>query len=290
MKNQSVLCRTHTRYATLYLGDCAELLPEIGAIDALVTDPPYLINTSGSGKYRKQRRTMERITEAGIDKGFDIGRIDFSLYKTAVFFCHNDQIPIISPVLFDSFHRCVQLDWRKTNPQPFANRNYRPDKEIYFHAWNKKSHPSGSLSDLARSINAPVGKSPYDHPTVKPDKVMDKIITNVNGDTVIDPFMGTGSTGVAAIRQGKKFIGIEKDSAFFNIAVARFYELCAEEVRRTLTLRQTCDRRVFFTDQLNNDPAYTSTNSMIGHRIAKGVVWKMVKNGNVCKITFVRNL
>ena len=61
----------------------------------------------------------------------------------------------------------------------------------------------------------------FDHTTVKPDAVMDKIMANVNGQTICDPFMGTGSTGVAAIKAGKIFTGIELNPKHFETAVRR---------------------------------------------------------------------
>jgi site-specific DNA-methyltransferase (adenine-specific) len=64
----------------------------------------------------------------------------------------------------------------------------------------------------------------HGHPTVKPDAVMDKIIRNVSGKSVCDPFMGTGSTGVAAIRAGKRFVGIEHNHAHFDTACRRIEE------------------------------------------------------------------
>lgn len=212
--------------ATLYLGKCEDYLKEIGPVDSLVMDAPYLINTSGGGKLRSKRRNMEKIREAGIDKGFDINIFDTTMYKSIITFCHNDQLHTLLPFFAENYNRHAVLMWRKTNPLPVANRHYVPQIEFYIHAWIKGvSFPVGELKDKYRIVEAVVGKSKYDHPTVKPDIVMDKIIKNVNGETILDPFMGTGSTGIAALKQGKKFIGIEHNPEFFNIACERFFEL-----------------------------------------------------------------
>jgi DNA modification methylase len=61
----------------------------------------------------------------------------------------------------------------------------------------------------------------FGHPTVKPEAVMNKIMRNVNGQTVCDPFMGTGSTGVAAILAGKTFTGIEHNPEYYKTAISR---------------------------------------------------------------------
>lgn len=222
--------------ATLILDRCENVLTDIGEVDALVTDPPYLINTSGGGKWRKKRSNMENITKAKIDKGFDINTFNPSLYGSFITFCHNDQLHILLPWFADNYRRHVTCNWVKDNPAPMANRNYQASTEPYVHAWNKDFHPTGILkgkiNEMRRTVHAPVGKSKYDHPTVKPDVVMNKIMKNVNGETVIDPFMGTGSTGIAAIRHGKKFIGIEHNPDFFKMAVSRFYELYSSEISR----------------------------------------------------------
>jgi site-specific DNA-methyltransferase (adenine-specific) len=211
--------------ATLYLGDCYDLLPKIGKVDACVTDPPYDFKTSGGGRLRKNRQNMNRIAAAGIDKGFDHTIFRADLYRSIVTFCHNDQLHKILPHLAAQYERHVVCAWQKSNPMPVCNKHYVPELEPYIHAWQKVAHPVGDVSTLRRIVQTAVGKSVYNHPTVKPDAVMDKIISNVNADTIIDPFMGTGSTGIASLRQGKKFIGIESNAEFFNIAVSRFYAL-----------------------------------------------------------------
>lgn len=216
--------------ATLYLAECEDILENIGPVDAIVMDPPYLISTSGGGKFRKNRTNMDDIQKAGIDKGFDINIFNPDYYKSVLTFCHNDQLNILLPWFAKHYRRHVVCFWEKSNPMPVANRNYQANIEPYVHGWQKDAHPIGILKEKKRTILTPVGKSSYNHPTVKPDKVMDKIMKNINAETVLDPFMGTGSTGIAALRHGKKFIGIEKDPEFFNIACQRFFKLYSLEM------------------------------------------------------------
>lgn len=215
--------------ATLYLGDCAEvLLDESITFDAIVTDPPYLFDSSGGGMFRKNRTVMDQIADHGLDQGFDISTLPLHRARSAVFFCHNDQLPDLLVVLREKFSRFAVCQWHKSNPMPVANKHYRPDTEFYIHAWNKDGHPVGDLGQLGRYIITPVGKSIYDHPTVKPLTVMAKIIGNVQGDVILDPFMGTGSTGIAALQYGRRFIGIERERKFFDIAISRFEALASE--------------------------------------------------------------
>ncbi|MEM9014069.1 MAG: site-specific DNA-methyltransferase [Pseudomonadota bacterium] len=196
---------------------------------ACVMDPPYLIEISGGGKYKAKRSYYDKIEEKDLHKGFDIRILDVELQDdcwctSAVVFCSDRQLAEILPALSDRYDKLALLAWRKTNPQPLANKSYMAELELYIHAWNKGAHPVGDLPLKKRIWDGPVGKSIYDHPTVKPLALMDKIIANTNADLIVDPFMGTGTTGVAALRAGKRFLGIEKDPDYFEIARARLRE------------------------------------------------------------------
>jgi site-specific DNA-methyltransferase (adenine-specific) len=125
------------------------------------------------------------------------------------------------PELYNRFCKCL---WKKTNPLPVANKNYVPDYEPWIHAWNLPAFDiQGTLEEKRRIIEAPVGKSEYDHPTVKPLEIMRKCVTNASkpGDIVIDPFAGSGSTGVAALSLGRLFIGIERDEEYYDLTIHR---------------------------------------------------------------------
>lgn len=208
--------------ATLYCGDAYTIRPTLGWFDADVMDPQYLFDNSGGGQFRKTREGSNRIVEEGLDQGFDHRIINPLLCGAAVVFCHNDQLIDLGAHLQGSFSRFVVNVWIKPNPMPMRNKHYLPDTEPYIHAWSKGYHPIGEHHDMHRWITAAsVPTKVFDHPTVKPLSLMAKIMTNVNGRTVCDPFMGTGSTGVAAIRAGKTFTGIERNPAHFETAVSR---------------------------------------------------------------------
>lgn len=216
--------------ATLYLGDAYAIRPKLGWMDADVMDPPYEFRAEGGGHYRQSRTGMDAIVEQGLALGFDHSIINPLLCGAAVVFCHNDQLPKLLPHMDGLFERFALCTWRKKNPQPVANKHYRPVMEFYVHAWSRGYHPQGSLLELDRQIIAmsPRGADKFGHPTVKPNDVMDKILTNVAGLTVCDPFMGTGSTGVAAIKAGRRFVGIEHNPRHFETAVQRITAAWAE--------------------------------------------------------------
>ncbi|KQR83483.1 DNA-methyltransferase [Sphingomonas sp. Leaf343] len=209
--------------ATLYLGDAYAIRPTLGFYDADVMDPPYLIRATGAGKYRARRPMMDRILAEGLHQGFDMSIVNPLLCGAAIVFAHNDQLAELLAVAKGNFHRHAVCVWQKTNPQPVANKHYRPDAEFYVHAWQPGYHPAGAMADLLRvsRITSPRGPARFDHPTTKPDALMTKILVNMRGDSVCDPFMGTGSTGVAAIAAGKRFTGIEHNPTYFETAVRR---------------------------------------------------------------------
>lgn len=216
--------------AFLYLGDAYQIAPQLGPVDCCVIDPQYKFNAAGAGKFRKARpKGMDALQKAGLNEGFKFEIIDPALYKSVVVFSNEEQIFKLGCFLQDRYRRVTGCAWWKTAPSPMANKSYLADAEPYLHAWNRGGHPLGAYDDLKRITTHPNGKSAYDHPTVKPDMVMDKIMKNVNGETVIDFFMGTGSTGIAALKAGKTFIGIERDPDYFNIAIQRFFGFYAQK-------------------------------------------------------------
>lgn len=206
---------------TLYLGDCREILPTLGKVDAVVTDPPYEFDAQGAGIFRTNRHCMDAILATGLDKGFDHTILTADLCDSVVVFCHNDQLDRLIPWLSSQFDRFAVCMWHKENPMPVANKHYKPDTELYVHAWKSAAHPIGELAEKARWFLAPVGKSEYGHPTVKPLPLMSKIVRNVQGKTILDPFMGSGTTGVASVRNGRDFVGIEVSPNYFDIACRR---------------------------------------------------------------------
>lgn len=215
----------HIGPTTLYCGDAYAIRPQLGWFDVDCMDPPYRFNSSGGGKWRNARGASDQIGEEKLDRGFDMSIINATRCGSVIVFCHNDQLYELLGHLRDRFRRVALLHWIKSNPAPHRNKHYLADKEDYFHAWNPGYHPVGDHHDMHRWHEAPVSPSKiYGHPTVKPLPLMDKIMRNVAGESVCDPFMGTGSTGVAAVRAGKRFTGIEANPKHFATAVARITE------------------------------------------------------------------
>lgn len=207
---------------TLYYADAYHLRDKLGFFDAEFMDPPYRFDNRGGGTFRKSRIGADMIVQEKLDQGFDMSIVNPLRAGAVVVFCHNDQLPELLDYLNRRYHRFCVLGWIKKNPSPMRNKHYLADVEPFVHAWNDRYHPVGEHHDMHRWVTA--GTMPakvFGHPTVKPLDVMDKILRNLSGTTIIDPFMGTGSTGVAAIRRGKIFTGIERSAKHFATAVER---------------------------------------------------------------------
>lgn len=210
--------------ATLYLADCASILPRLGRV-TLVTDPPYLFDNSGGGAFRKARGASDQIVAEGLDQGFDHTLINPLLHPNVVVFCHNDQLPDLLAYLNGNYRRVALQVWIKPNPSPHRNKHYLADVEFFIHAWQEGCHPVGEHHDMHRHVTAQSYPSKrFNHPTVKPAEVMAKIIRNMAPGLICDPFMGTGSTGVATVAAGRPFVGIEKNPTHFATACARIAE------------------------------------------------------------------
>ena len=196
----------------LILGDCRDVLPELWGFDLLLTDPPYGIGaykggTMGGGVLAKQS-TYEKVE-------WDNEPIDESLCKVII-------EKATESIIFGGnyFHlppaKCW-LVWDKDN-----GANNFADAEL---AWTnidgavrlKKHKWQGMLQENMSK------KEERHHPTQKPVPVMEWCIGQAkkNPQTILDPFMGSGTTGVACANMGRKFTGIEREPKYFDIACKR---------------------------------------------------------------------
>jgi DNA modification methylase len=207
--------------ATLWLGDCRDILPTLGKVDVCLTDPPYEIVMTGGGIGAKRQYTRD--TTGFTDCGFDYQILD--KFNNWACFGTLKQVPQLIEKVGD--RRWMLVTWNKPNPTPLCNGNYLPDTEYIVHAW-RKGGLHGGYKDKSRFIVHPVNDvEDGTHPNEKPLRVMYKMVNLVSGSgsIVLDPFMGSGTTGVAAIQLGRKFIGIEIDPTYFEIACRRIRDV-----------------------------------------------------------------
>lgn len=224
----------------LYNGDAYKVIEELinskRTVDHVITDPPYNIS---------KKNNFDTMNNAK-RKGIDFGEWDkeFDLYSwielyssiltkdgSFIIFCSYRYISYICDAM-EANNIIVKdvIKWVKSNPMPRnINRRYVQDTE--FAIWGVKK---GSKWIFNKPDNHPylrpefktptvLGKERTAHPTQKSLNLMENLIkihTNP-GQTIIDPFMGSGTTGVASILHGRKFIGIELDEQYYNIAIDR---------------------------------------------------------------------
>lgn len=228
------------RDCTLFNADAYEKFDTLSsggvAIDSIITDPPYNIS-------QKNNFATMNCVRQGVDFG-EWDRGNFDLYSwipkyvgllsengSAIIFCSYRYISHIIETLEEN--GMVAKDvivWQKSNPMPRnAGRRYVQDME--FAVWAVKKRAKWTFNKppgkpYIRSLfTTPLvsGRERVGHPTQKSLRLMEDIISiHTNpGDIILDPFMGSGTTGVAALNLGRKFIGIELDGEYFEMARRR---------------------------------------------------------------------
>jgi len=225
----------------LMLGDCLERMKEIpnGSVDMILTDPPYEISNSGGGMMDRDNRDFIRnIDKLGMCKsnfnvkGFldvSMGKFDHKSKFCGVFFCSMKQL---SSYICWAESNKLQVGvgvWHKSNPAPLCNFKYLNDVEYWVYIKGNKSKILGNYHSKSMVYSSQINKKDkklYGHPTIKPVEILEKFLTNhsLEGATILDPFMGSGSTGAACKNLNRKFIGIEMDEGYFDIAKRRIEE------------------------------------------------------------------
>ena len=219
---------------TLYHGDCLEIMPTLQPVDLAVFDPPYKLtpggNTNGGmrGKFsQKEYDNSGSIVDCSIDWA-DFMPHAFNALKDnahAYVMANNRHIQnMLNSAENAGFKFHNMLVWNKGTAT--ANRWYMKNLEFtgfFYKGKARMINDCGSiqLHKVPNVINAK-------HPTEKPHELMIIYIENSSniGDIVLDPFMGSGTTGVAASRIGRKFIGIELNEEYFDLACERISRAC----------------------------------------------------------------
>lgn len=183
--------------ATLYLGDCMDILPTLGKVDAVITDPPYGINANKQtlGKGKKEFERGGDWDESAPDLAACVSAGRLVCFWGGNYFA--DQLPVSNDWLI--WHK--KNDGRSFSECEMAWTNFGKQTRHLSHHWSGEEK---------------------EHPTQKPLPVMLWCVEQAGDvDTVLDPFMGSGTTGVACLQLGRRFIGIERDPAYFDVACKR---------------------------------------------------------------------
>lgn len=223
----------------LYLGDAYSLIKELKnkniKVNHIITDPPY--NISKKNNFSTLKSPRNGVDFGEWDKNFDLftwindyseilddngSFIIFSSYRYISY--------IINQLENNNLDVKDILVWRKSNPMP-RNINRRYVQDMEFAVWAVKRNSKWVFNKpkdtpYLRSLfqtSTVSGKERTKHPTQKSLKLMEDIIeihTNQK-DIILDPFMGTGTTGVASVKLNRAFVGIEAEKSYFEIAQKR---------------------------------------------------------------------
>jgi len=189
--------------ATLYLGDCLEILPTLPKVDAVVTDPPY-----GIGADKTKAHSSIRDNIIWPKQKWDLARPSNDAF-TLILKAAESQIIWGGNYFADLLPASgAWLAWIK----PEAEKGFSlADMEL---CWTNLS-----FACRCKTLNRRDGN---EHPTQKPVALMEWCMGFVpKAQTILDPFMGSGTTGVACANLGRKFIGIEIEERYFDIACER---------------------------------------------------------------------
>lgn len=207
--------------ATLYLADCLRVLPTLGLVDAVITDPPYGM---------KYDTDSTRFSGANLDSKTPRGkgRSDRKI--------EGDENPF-DPEIWTKFPRLVlwganhyaqklpvgtTLVWLKRSPQHYGT--FLSDAEIGWQAGGHGVYVFYAEDSNARrrmETNGSVFSGNTAHPTQKPIALMEWCLQRNPADVTLDPYIGSGTTGVACAKMGREFIGIEIEPKYFDIACQR---------------------------------------------------------------------
>lgn len=213
--------------------DCLNYLKNIKSktVDLVVTDPPYEIDTSGGGIYNK--RDYQNSLK-GIDNGFSeviLDELCRVMKKINIYlFCSQKQILPLLKYFVDK-KKCNYniLTWHKTNPVPACGNKYLTDTEFILFFREKGVKIYGDYSTKKTYYVTPLNtedKKLYNHPTIKPVDILYNLIVNSSntGDLVLDPFMGSGSTGEACKQAKRRFLGIEINKNYYKTSKKRLLD------------------------------------------------------------------
>jgi site-specific DNA-methyltransferase (adenine-specific) len=195
--------------ATLYCGDCLAILPTLGKVDAVVTDPPYGIGFAAQPTRYQRANGMQ-------PSAWDDCKTDLSPVLNAA-----DKVVLWGGNHFSLPQSRGWLAWTKTGNAPSM-----ADLEL---AWTSLDMNARRFEKSVKSASLEKSLQDAPHPTQKPVDLIVWSIEQVGGaDTILDPFMGSGTTGVACAKLGRKFIGIEIEPKYFDIACKRIERAYAQ--------------------------------------------------------------
>lgn len=209
---------------TIYHADCRDVLPTLEPVDLVLTDPPYLHKTGMSGGGFASATRFYRDGALDGMNDFDLDKYASHLLDASsmlVAFHNRTLIPQYSALAVKHGLKYDLHVWHKTNAIPFTNHSWKSDIEYLALIWSK----TPGWCQVQQHRHSKVYTSPINpdslHPAAKPIPLLVKYIEILDAATILDPFMGSGTTLRAAKDLGRKAIGIENKESYCEIAVNR---------------------------------------------------------------------
>jgi site-specific DNA-methyltransferase (adenine-specific) len=223
---------------TLYLGDCREIVPAIETVDITVSSPPYnqLHHTAGGSGMHKGNRWVAKSAGGYASYSDNLSEDDYCKWMNDVFgACRAKSLGLVwinhkvryrdgeavHPIRMFDWPIYSEIVWDRGGSMTLNAKRFAPSHEGFWafgrpHYWDNRLNIKMSVWRIAPQVSG-------DHPCPYPEELVRPIIEAscpVRG-TVLDPFMGSGTTGVAAINMGRRFVGIEIDETYFDLARSR---------------------------------------------------------------------
>lgn len=217
-----------TQWAVIH-GDCLEVMAGMsaGAADHVLTDPPFTQRTTNNARtndrWRPQSEARSFIDFGGITPADYVGELLRAASRWVLAFCALEQLGEYAAASGDRWVRAGI--WAKPDgaPQFTGDRPAQGAEGIaIMHAPGRKRWNGGGGRGLW-AFSVVQGRAEFEHPTPKPIDLMVHLVELFTdpGDLVLDPFCGSATTGVACLRLGRRFVGIEKDPKYFKVAMDR---------------------------------------------------------------------
>lgn len=250
----------------LIIGDCIEIMSKApaGCVDMIFADPPYFLSNNGitchagrmvsvnKGKWDASKGAVEdhEFVKKWLAECKRLLKPDGTIWVSGTLHI----IYSVGYAMQELGYKILNdIIWEKPNPPPhLACRYFAHSTEIVL--WARKSQKARHFFDYALMKKTNGGKQMKNvwrikppsrhekrygkHPTQKPVGLLERIIlaSTRSGDLVLDPFLGSGTTGVAAIRQGRRFVGIEKEEEYISVARSRIEDIIAESASSLFAL------------------------------------------------------
>ena len=226
----------------LYNGDCLEVMKDIPdkSIDLILTDPPYLHVKGGmkskkynTGTWKSESYMNTHMSDFGEEQIYEFLDESLRVMKKANMYIFCSKLQLQYYFKYITEHKKLKYDllvWDKVKYSMKSTKFFTSDIEYIIKIYesgvslNKVLVEDGSKSDITYYMKRQVAEQPKgEHGTMKPIELLNRLIkvSSNEGDIILDPFMGSGSTGISARELNRNFIGIELDDKYFEIAKRR---------------------------------------------------------------------